>query len=464
MQAWLVWTLAAAVMAPPAATPAVEGVWSGTLEAGAARLRLVLHVATRPQGGFTAWLDSLDQGAAGLPVDEVTLRDRTVSLRMKSLGASYTGTLADDGNAIAGQWIQGGAFPLTFRRGATEGPRRPQEPKRPLPYREEEVSVQSAGVKLAGTLTLPRGKGPFPAALLITGSGPQDRDETIAGHRPFLVLADHLTRNGIAVLRYDDRGVGGSTGQFQAATTADFADDAQAGLALLQSRPEVDRKRTGLIGHSEGALVAALLASRGADVGFVVLLASMGVTGEAVLYEQAAQISRVSGVPAERAAQQKSMQQATFAILKGESDSAVARKRLEELLGPALASLPAEQRAFALQRQIDTTLSPWLRAFLIYDPLPPLRAVKCPVLALFGEKDLHVPPSQNAAPVEAALKEGGNTSFTVRVLPGLNHLFQTATTGLPAEYTSIEETMAPAALTAVSDWITQRAQAAPPPR
>jgi pimeloyl-ACP methyl ester carboxylesterase len=226
----------------------------------------------------------------------------------------------------------------------------------------------------------------------------------------------------------------------------------------------VDRKRTGLIGHSEGALVAALVASRGADVGFVVLLASMGVSGEAVLYEQAAQITRASGAPADVAARQKAMQQATFAILKGESDPALARKKLAELLGPALAALPAEQRADALQRQIDTTLSPWLRAFLTYDPVPPLRAVKCPVLALFGEKDLHVPPSQNAAPVEAALKEGGNTSCTVRVLPGLNHLFQTAVTGLPSEYPSIEETVAPAALAAVSDWIAQLPQAAPPPR
>ena len=462
MQAWLVWTLAVAVIAPSAATPALEGVWSGTLEAGATRLRLVLHVAPRPQGGYAARLDSLDQGATGLPVDEVTLRDRTLSLRMKSLGASYTGTLSDDGNAIAGQWIQGAALPLTWKRGAPQPLRRTQELKRPLPYREEEVSFQSTGAKLAGTLTLPKGQGPFPAVVLITGSGPQDRDETIAGHKPLLVLADHLTRQGIVVLRYDDRGVGRSTGRFQAATTPDFADDAQAGLAHLQSRPEVDRRRAGLVGHSEGALVAALVASRSADVGFVVLLAGNGVTGEAILYEQGAQVARASGLPAEVVAQQKAIQQATFAILKGESDPALARKKLEEVLAPAVAQLPAEQRAAAMERQIDSALSPWLRAFLTYDPLPPLRAVKCPVLALFGEKDLQVPPSQNAAPVEAALKEGGNADHVVRVLPGLNHLFQTATTGLPSEYGAIEETMAPAALTAISDWITQHAQAAPP--
>jgi pimeloyl-ACP methyl ester carboxylesterase len=465
MQAWLVWTLVLGGIVPPAATPTIEGTWSGTLEAGGMRLRLVLHLASRPQGGFAARIDSLDQGATGLPVDEVTLRDRTLSLRMRSLGASYTGTLGHDGNTISGEWIQGGALPLVFRRGAPpEAPRRPQEPRRPLPYREEDVTFQSAAAKLAGTLTLPKGKGPFPAVVLLTGSGPQDRDGALAGHKPQLVLADHLTRQGIAALRYDDRGFGRSTGRFQSATTADLADDAQAGLALLRTRTEVDPRRAGLVGHSEGALVAALVASRTPDVGFVVLLAGTGVNGEAVLYEQGAQIARATGLSAEMAAQQKSVQQALFTIVKEESDSAAARRKLEAVLGPALAQLPPEQRAAAVEARVEQALTPWLRAFLAYDPVPALRAVKCPVLALFGEKDLQVPPSQNAGPVEAALKEGGNADSVVRVLPGLNHLFQTATTGLPAEYGSIEETIAPAALTAVSDWIAQHTQAAPLPQ
>jgi pimeloyl-ACP methyl ester carboxylesterase len=464
MRAWFVLAMAVAGTVPPAATPAIEGVWSGALQAGGTRLRLALHVALRPQGGLAARLDSLDQGALGLTVDEITLRDRTISLRMRALGASYTGTLSDDGNAINGEWIQGGAFPLVFRRGAPEPQRRPQEPKPPLPYRVEEVSFESAGARLAGTLTLPPGQGPFPAAVLISGSGPQDRDETIAGHKPLLVLADHLTRRHVAVLRYDDRGFGRSTGHFPTATTADFADDAQAGLALLRSRREVDRKRDGLIGHSEGALVAALVASRGAEVAYVVLLAGSGVNGEEILYEQSAQIARAAGLAPEVAAQQRSVQQATFAILKQESNPVVARAKLEEVLNPAFAQLPADRRAAAVNARIDDALSPWLRAFLTYDPRPPLRALNCPVLALFGEKDLQVPPTQNAAPVQAALEEGGHADHVVRVLPGLNHLFQTAATGLPTEYAAIEETMAPAALTAVSDWILQHTDAAPPPK
>ena len=462
MRAWTFWTLALAWTAPPATTPAIEGVWSGTLEAGSARLRLVLHVTARPQGGFTAKLDSVDQGALGLPVDEVALRDRTLSLRMKALGASYTGTFSPSGDAIAGQWIQGRSLPLVFRRGTPEAPRRPQEPKAPLPYREEEVSFASGDARLAGTLTLPPGEGPFPAVVLVSGSGPQDRDETIAGHRPFRVLADHLTRQGLAVLRYDDRGFARSTGRFETATTADFADDAQAGQALLTSHPEVDRKRAGILGHSEGALVAALVASRSADVAFVVMLAGSGVIGEEILYEQGARIAAAAGLGPEVAAQQRAVQQATFAILKQESDPAVARQKLEEVLNPALAQLPPDRRAAAVHAQIEQALSPWLRSFLTYDPLPALRAVKCPVLALFGEKDLQVPPTQNAAPVEAALKDGGNADHAVRVLPGLNHLFQTAATGLPTEYAAIEETMAPAALTAISDWIAQHTSSGPP--
>lgn len=456
MHVCLVGALVLALAPARVVAPRIEGDWSGALEVGGARLRLVLHIVSRPQGGFGASLDSLDQGARGLPVDEVSLRDRTVSLRMKALGASYTGTVADDGNTIAGEWIQGGAFPLSFRRGAPDAPRRPQEPKRSPPYREEEVTFASGGVTLAGTLTLPREPGPFPAVVLISGSGPQDRNETIAGHQPFRILADHLTRQGLAVLRYDDRGVGKSTGAFDAATTLDFAEDVRAALALLRKRPEVDARRLGLVGHSEGALVAPLVANRETDVAFVVLLASTGVTGEQVLYEQGAQLARAAGLGPEVAAQQKSIQQALFAILRQESDPAVARRKLAEVIAPALAQMPEGQRAAAVDAQVQKALSPWLRHFVSYDPVPPLRALKCPALALFGEKDLQVPPSQNAGPVEAALKEAGRAESSVRILPGLNHLFQSAATGLPTEYGTIEETMSPTALNAISEWIRER--------
>jgi pimeloyl-ACP methyl ester carboxylesterase len=460
MHVWLVGALALALAPAPPVAPRLEGEWSGVLQVGGSRLRLVLHVVTRPQGGFAASLDSLDQGARGLPIDEVSLRDRTLSLRMKALGASYTGTVADDGNTIAGEWIQGGAYPLSFRRGAPDAPRRPQEPKRSPPYREEEVVFENGGVTLAGTLTLPRDQGPFPAVVLISGSGPQDRNETIAGHQPFLVLADHLTRQGLAVLRYDDRGVGKSTGSLEAATTLDFAEDVRAALALLRKRPDVDPRRLGLVGHSEGALVAPLAANREADVAFVVLLAGTGVPGEQVLQEQVSQLTKASGLGPEIAAQQKGVQQALFAILRQENDPAVARRKLADVIRPALAQVPEGQRAAAVEAQVRNALSPWLRHFISYDPMPALRALKCPALALYGEKDLLVPPSLNAGPVEEALKAAGRAESSVRVLPGLNHMFQTGGSGLPSEYGTIEETMSPAALHAISEWIRERIKTA----
>jgi pimeloyl-ACP methyl ester carboxylesterase len=420
----------------------------------------VLHVVARPQGGLAARLDSLDQGALGLPVDEVALRDRTVSLRMKQLGASYSGTVSDDGATITGEWIQGRALPLVFRRGAPEPPRRPQEPKGPRPYRDEEVAFDSAGATLAGTLTIPKDKGPYPAVVLVSGSGPQDRDETISGHRPFLVLADHLARQGVAVLRYDDRGVGRSTGSLAATTTLDYADDVKAALATLRKRPEVDAKRLGVIGHSEGALVAALVASQDPDLAFVVMLEGPGVPGEQLLYEQAALIARAGGATPDMIAQQKALQERIFAVIKEESDPAAARRAIAAVLEPAFAQAPEAQRAAAIDAQATWALSPWMRHFIAYDPAPALRAVKCPVLALFGEKDLQVPPAQNAAPVEAALKAAGHPDSAVRRLPGLNHLLQTAGTGLPAEYSAIEETVSPAALDAIGAWIAERTRTA----
>lgn len=460
MHAWVAAALLTVLAPTPAVAPRIEGDWSGALEVGGARLRLVLHVVARPQGGLAARLDSIDQGAPNLPVEEISMRDRTVSLRMRTLGASYTGTVSDDGAAITGEWIQGGAFPLVFRRGAPEAPRRPQEPKGVRPYRDEEATFENGSVKLAGTLTLPKDKGPFPAVVLVSGSGPQDRDETISGHRPFLVLADHLARQGVAVLRYDDRGVGKSTGSLAATTTLDYVDDVKAALAALRRRPEIDPKRLGVIGHSEGSLVAALVASQDPEVAFVVLLEGPGVAGEPLLYEQAALMARTGGATPDMIAQQKAMQERIFAIIKEQAEPAAARKKIAEVLGPAFAQAPEAQKAAAIDAQAAWALSPWMRHFIVYDPAPTLRAVKCPVLALFGEKDLQVPPGQNAPPVEAALKAAGNPDSVVRRLPGLNHLLQSAATGLPTEYGAIEETMSPAALGAIGEWIAQRTRTA----
>jgi fermentation-respiration switch protein FrsA (DUF1100 family) len=353
------------------------------------------------------------------------------------------------------------------------GQSRPQEPKPPYPYDEQEVVYQNKkdGLQLAGTLTLPRSKGPFPAVLLITGSGQQDRNETVFDHKPFLVLADHLTRLGIAALRVDDRGVGKSTGRFIEATSEDFATDALAGVEYLKTRKEIDPRRIGLIGHSEGGLIAPLVAARSTDIAFIVMMAGPGLTGEQILYRQTALVCKSAGMSDDLIAQTRAAQDRVFAILKQEKDNVVAEKRIleeadafREVAAKARADATDEHKkeisiiAAAIEGQAQSKLvvSPWFRFFLTYDPRPTLMKVRCPVLAIIGEKDLQVPAEENLAAIRLALEAGGNKDHTVLALPDLNHLFQTCRTGAISEYAQIEETISPAALDTISKWILRR--------
>jgi pimeloyl-ACP methyl ester carboxylesterase len=445
------------------AAKGIEGIWLGTLKVGAVELRLVFHVSRKPDGAYTATMDSLDQGAKGIPLDEASLKDKTVRFEFKKGMANFEGTLKAGGAEISGDWKQGGAsFPLVLKHADKEPViSRPQDPKPPYPYLEEEVVYENkkAGVKLAGTLTKPRGAGPFAAALLITGSGPQDRNEALLGHKPFLVLADYLTRRGLAVLRVDDRGVGKSTGVFGTATTEDFAQDVEAGVEFLNGRPDIDSKRIGLIGHSEGGIIAPMLAARSRDIAFIVLMAGTGLTGEEVLYLQGAAIVKAMGLDDAAVSRQKAVQQAMLQVVKQEKDNSAAEKKIHEALDALLAKASPEEKKEAdkskgaLEGQIKRTLSPWFRFFIVFDPASALQKVKCPVLALNGEKDTQVLPKENLEAIEKALKAGGNQDYTIKLLPGLNHLFQTCKTGAPAEYGKIEETIAPAALQLIGDWI-----------
>jgi pimeloyl-ACP methyl ester carboxylesterase len=436
------------------------GTWEGALDVGAMKLRLALKVAKAADGAIVAKLDSLDQGANDMQVDAISLKDGAVHFEMKRLQVVFDGTLDKENSEIAGQFKQGGAtYPLTLKRVAKPTAlNRPQEPKPPFPYDEEEVSYENKrdGVKLAGTLTLPRGKASSPAVILITGSGPQNRNEELLGHKPFLVLADYLTRRGVAVLRVDDRGVGGSTGSVSNSTSENFAADALAGIEFLKGHKGIDAKRIGLIGHSEGGLIAPMVASQSDDVAFIVLLAGPGLPGEDILLAQAALILKASGAGPEALAKQRETQEMMFAVLKQEKDNATAEKKMREEFDKKMAGLSEAEKAQAnqtLEAQIKMVLSPWFRHFLTYDPRPTLAKVKCPVLALNGENDLQVPVTENLREIEATLKAAGNKDVTVMRLPKLNHLFQTSETGLPGEYVKIEETFAPAALKTIGDWV-----------
>lgn len=441
----------------PAQAQSIEGSWEGPIKIPSGQtLRLRLNITKTPDGALKATTDSPDQGAFGIPIDSITLEGRTLRWSLKQLQASYEGILNDAGTEIAGKLTQGMALDLVLKRldpSAAKGPLRPQEPRPPFPYASEDLTFPSkaAGVALAGTLTLPQGKGPHPAVILLTGSGPQDRNEAIMGHKPFLVLADHLTRQGIAVLRFDDRGFGKSTGTFTTATSADFSDDAEGAFDYLAKRPEIDPKRIGFAGHSEGGIIAPMVAARRADVAFLVLMAGTGVTGEQVMYEQSRAINKAAGAPEEAARKNRELQQKLFAAIREEADPAKLQIRLQTIL-EAEPMIPEAQR-MAQVRQVS---SPWFRFFVVYDPAPALEKVKCPVLAINGALDLQVDPAQNLVPIAAALRKGGNRQAETVELPGLNHLFQTAKTGLPAEYARIEETMSPKAMEAISTWIRKR--------
>lgn len=433
----------------PAAPSDIDGDWLGTLYAGGMKLRVVFHIANTGDG-LTATMDSPDQGAKGLPATAVTRNGAALKIELKQIGGVFEGAIAKDLASIEGTWSQpGGKLPLTLKRvkdaSGLERRRRPQEPAKPYPYREEEVAYENkaAGVKLAATLTIPPGPGPFPAVLLITGSGPQDRDESLMGHKPFLVLADALTRKNICVLRADDRGTGSSTGDFGAATTVDFAADAEAGLAFLKQRPEADPSRLGLIGHSEGGIIAPMIAARNPDVAFIVLMAAPGVPGDEILISQTRALAGEANVPLERE---------ILTLVKQEKDNAALERKLRDKLGGKLpeAQLAAQMRMIA---------SPWFRHFLEYDPAAALAKVTCPVLAITGEKDVQVDPKLNLPVIRKSLEAAGNKRFEAEELPGLNHLFQTAKTGAPTEYGEIEETMAPAALDKIATWILAQSSA-----
>ncbi len=440
----------------------LEGRWEGSLTVLGNELPFSVTFS-RGDDGLAATMDIPAQGAAGLPLINVSYADSRVHFELDApIGlAVWDGVL--EGDAIEGEFTQGGARG-TFRiaRGDTVAA---AEDAPPVPYREEELTFENGELHFEGTLTLPEGPGPFAAAVMITGSGPQNRDEELVGFRPFRVIADHLTRAGIAVFRYDDRGVGGSTGSVAQSTTADFATDVSAAMARLARHPEIDAARIGLIGHSEGAVVAPLVASRSDGVAFLVLLAGTSVTGAEVIYEQSALIARAQGVPEADIARQMDFQRRMFAALAAGEDLAPLREELTGLIRAGIERLPAEQRAAItdvdalvaqqVRTQTEQVGTPWFRYFLTYDPVPALRATDVPVLALFGALDLQVAPAQNREPMAAALAH--NPDVTIEVIPGANHLFQAATTGSPMEYASLEKAFVPGFLERIATWIRERA-------
>jgi len=421
--------------------------------------------------GFTATLAIPLQGLSDAPLANVVYTDTEIVFTLEIAppdGATWRATREPGAETASGELTQGAAqVPFTMEMiGADEVVElvRPQTPEPPFPYSEREVSYTNPAddTELAGTLTIPDGQGPFAAALLITGSGAQNRDEELLGHKPFLVIADHLSRNGIAVLRVDDRGVGGSTGDPAVANTEDFVGDVLTGVAFLSEQPEIDAGRIGLIGHSEGGIVAPMAAARSDDVAFILLLAGPGLPGEELMVMQLAAVQRSIGRPEENVERQMAAQKNLLELAGSGADFAAVRQAVAELTEIQLSTAPEGQRpsgeelSTAIDREAQGLMAPWWQFFLTFDPRTALREVECPVLALNGTLDTQVPWAENLWAIDDALTEGGNSDFITRELEGLNHLFQSATTGSPTEYMAIEETFSPIALDAMTEWILAR--------
>jgi pimeloyl-ACP methyl ester carboxylesterase len=442
----------------PQSNQGAEGFWQGSLQAGVFKLRLLMKISRTADGKLTGTLDSLDQGVNDIPMETVTFKDGALHVEMKRIRATYDGRLNADGTQITGEFDQGAKMPLDLTRIAKAEDaalKRPQTPAKPYPYDEVEVTYdnQQDKIKLAATLTLPRGAGPFPAVVLITGSGQQDRNEALLGHQPFLVLADYLTRRGIAVLRADDRGMGGTSKGAASDTSENYMYDALAGVEFLKSRKEINPKQIGLVGHSEGGMIAPMAAAKSADVAFIVLMAGPGIPGDKLLMMQNQLIATAEC----NAEVKESMAQSArlFELVKNETDIAVAKQKIEaERVKLEEASRKKlEAQLSGAKAQLNGLMTPWFHYFLNYDPRPTLLKVHVPVLAINGSTDTQVPPKEDLEAIDQALKDAGNHDYKIVLLPKLNHLFQTSETGAPSEYGTIEETIAPLALQTMGDWI-----------
>ncbi len=468
--------LAVLLMSGLSAQTLPVGDWQGQLDAGGQSLPLVFHV-TAQNDTLQATFDSPDQEAFGLPTKSVTWRAPEVTIDASGMGIRYVATRSSNGDTLTGYFEQGGArLPLVLLRMKSEGAAsaktfgatttkrpRPQEPS-DFPYKRTEVTIPVAGGghTLAGTLTLPRDIEPKAAVILVSGSGPQNRDEALLGHKPFLVLADRLTRRGIAVLRYDDRGVEGSTGDFSTATTADFADDAAAAIGFLRKQKGMTGVKTGVIGHSEGGMIGPMVAAdHPALTDFIVLLAGPGVPLDSLMVTQTIDIGAAEGQP--EAATQASVQslRRTMAYLvanPGASEAEI-KAGIHRIYVAELAAAPEEERAKVsdveayVEGKSRMLTGPWFRYFMAFDPAQYLARVESPVLALNGSLDVQVAATENLAGIQRVLAKAGNAHVTVVERPGLNHLFQPTTTGRASEYATIETTFDEATLRIIGDWI-----------
>ncbi len=441
----------------------IEGQWSGNLQVQGTKLKLVFNIYKSTRG-YEATMDSPDQGVTAIPVTIIHIKDSILSLGIDQIGMSYKGVVEND--TIIGEFKQSGfELPLYLIKNKTKGNKtlkRPQEIIPSFPYQIEDVLFDNNkdNITLAGTLTFPKKIKKVPAVILISGSGQQNRDSEVYGHKPFFVLSDYLTRKNIAVLRFDDRGVGKSEGTFKNATSFDFAEDVKSAIDYLRNRPEIDNNKIGLIGHSEGGIIASIVASYSPNVSFIILLAGTGIPGIKVLLAQQEKIAETMNLGKDEIEKLLDTNKKIYEIIQENDHIDQQKNKLRKFLVSESESNEKEKSYTDdyIEFQIDQMTTPWFKNFLDYDPADALRNVKCPVLAMGGTKDIQVNSKVNLMAISKALKDGGNRNYSFKELPGLNHLFQNCNTCLMDEYIKLEETFSEEALEIIGSWILKRCQ------
>lgn len=439
----------------------IEGTWQGNLEVQPGKTMLFIFTISQNSEVLNTRLDIPSQGLKELQPAYTTYVENNLIIDASNLGFKFEGKWDFKSGEIKGVFQEGlNSVPLNLIKEKivkqVETPKRPQEPSKPYPYMVEDVKIINAedDIYLAGTLTLPKSSNQdTPVVILISGSGPQDRDETYMGHKPFLVLSDYLTRKGIAVLRYDDRGIGGSTGNFEKATTEDFSNDVLKIIEYLKNRSDIGNK-IGLIGHSEGAIIAPKVANKSKDVSFIVMLAATGVLGKQVSLQQAIDYRNF---PVADKGKYKDYIEKAINIAASDKDVTIVNNELKsfyqnsEVLNSILPQTINKDEF--IENLIKSRMNPWIRYFYNYNPSDEIRKIRIPTLALYGSNDTQVPPKYHLQPIKEALEKSNSKNYEVVLMKDLNHLFQESKTGQISEYPEIEETMSPKVLEKISNWI-----------